>query len=315
MDNPRACLVMGICLEELKMKAKYITPAVAIFDENGKIDKEGNCKLLEHLIKGGIDGIVIMGSTGEFFNITIDEIKRYIDIAVECVNHRVEFYVGTSRMIASETIELANYALSKGADGVMIISPYYFPLTDESIEFYYDTVAKGINGKIFLYNYPAITKHEISSKVALSLAKKHPNIRGIKDTTPIIGHTRDLINAIMPEIPDFEIYNGFDESFGFVVQSGGTGVIGGLSNLCPEIFAKWVKAANEKDYDTCVECQKKINILMGLYGIGSPYIPIMKHALNLRGLGISEFVTTPFIKCTDEQDKKLRILMKKVGLM
>ncbi|MCI1930477.1 MAG: dihydrodipicolinate synthase family protein [Clostridia bacterium] len=297
------------------MRAKYITPVVAIFDENGKIDKEGNCKVLEHLIKGGMDGIVIMGSTGEFFSMTIDEIKRYIDIAAECINHRVEFYVGTSRMIASETIELGNYALSRGADGVMIISPYYFPLTDESVEFYYDTVASGINGKIFLYNYPAITKHEISPKVALSLARKHNNIRGIKDTNPLIGHTRDLMNALLPEFPDFEVYNGFDESFGFVVESGGTGAIGGLSNLWPELFAKWVKAANEKDYETFVECQKTTNVLMGLYTIGSPYIPIMKHALNLRGLGISEYVTTPFIKCTDEQDKKLRALMKKVGLL
>lgn len=297
------------------MKAKYITPAVAVFDENGKIDKEGNCKLIEHLIKGGINGIVIMGSTGEFFNMTIDEIKRYIDIACECVKHRVELYVGTSRMIAEETIELSNYALSKGADGVMIISPYYFPLTDESIELYYDTVAEKINGKIFIYNYPAITKHEISPKVALSLARKHKNIRGVKDTTPIIGHTRDLINTILPEIPDFEIYNGFDETFGFVVLSGGTGVIGGLSNLCPEVFAKWVKAANDKDFDVFAECQKKVDILMQLYGIGSPYIPIMKHALNIRGLDISEYVTTPFINCTDEQDKKLRTLMKEIDLI
>ena len=124
------------------MKARYLTPAVTIFDENGKVDKDGNIKLYDHLIKGGIDGIVIMGSTGEFFNMEICEIKRLIDIAAEFCKGKTKLYIGTSRMIAEETIELGNYALDKGADGVMIISPYYFRLTDDSIEKYYDIVAE-----------------------------------------------------------------------------------------------------------------------------------------------------------------------------
>jgi len=297
------------------MKAKYITPAVAVFDEKGKIDTDGNCRLFNHLIKGGISGIVILGSTGEFFNMPMAEIRKYIDLACRYIDHKTELYVGTSRMIPEETIELSNYALSKGADGVMIISPYYFPLTDESIELYYDTVAEKINGKVYLYNYPAITKHEISAKIALSLARKHKNICGVKDTTPIVGHTRELIKTILPEFPDFEIYNGFDEAFGFVTLSGGTGVIGGLSNLCPEIFAKWVKAFNEKDFDAFSQCQQTVNTLMEIYAIGSPYIPVMKRALNLRGLGISEFVTNPFIKCSPEQEIRLKEVMKNAGLL
>ena len=122
------------------MKAQYLTPAVTVFDNNGNVDAQGCCKLYDHLISGGIDGIVVMGSTGEFFEMTMDEIKRLIDISTQHCKGRTRLLIGTSRMIADETIELGNYAIEKGADGVMIISPYYFQLSDESIEYYYDLV-------------------------------------------------------------------------------------------------------------------------------------------------------------------------------
>ena len=174
------------------MKVKYITPVVTIFTENGGIDAEGNKKIYNRLIDGGVDGIVVMGSTGEFFAMTMEQIKKLIDISTACCAGRTELYIGTSRMIAEETIELGNYAIEKGADGVMIISPYYFQLPDESIERYYDIVAEGIKGDIFLYNYPDITGHSISAQTVLNLVKKHKNIVGIKDTVPMVSHIRSI---------------------------------------------------------------------------------------------------------------------------
>ena len=296
------------------MKARYLTPAVTIFDDKGNLDKVGNIKVYEHLIKGGIDAIVVMGSTGEFFNMTMEMVKELIDISTEYCRDKIKLYIGTSRMDAKETIELSNYALEKGADGVMVISPHYFKLPDASIEKYYDIVAKGVNGPLFLYNFPDITGHDLKPEITLNLLRKHKNIVGYKDTISLVSHTRDLINLISPEFPDFEVFSGYDECFAFVALSGGAGVIGGLSNLIPEVFAKWVKAVEEKDYDTVCECQKKVNIAMKIYAVGAPYIPIMKRAMNLRGLGISEYVTTPFVSCSDEQEKKLKEILIELNL-
>ena len=103
------------------MKAQYLTPAVTVFDNNGKVDEKGCCKLYDHLISGGIDGIVVMGSTGEFFEMTMDEIKRLIDISTSYCKGRTRLLIGTSRMIAEENHRQRN-AIEKGADGVMIIS-------------------------------------------------------------------------------------------------------------------------------------------------------------------------------------------------
>ncbi len=296
------------------MKARYLTPAVTIFDNNGKIDEHGNVRLYEHLIKGGIDGIVVMGSTGEFFNMKIEEIKRLIDISVQHCKGKTKIYIGCSRMIAEETIELGNYAISQGADGVMVISPYYFRLTDEDIERYYDIVANGIKGKIYLYNYPDITGHDLKPQTILNLIKKHDNIVGCKDTISLISHTRDIMNIVLPLYPNFEVYSGFDENFASVALGGGAGVIGGLSNLVPELFASFVKAVEEKNFDAMAKCQKKVNTAMKIYAIGSPYIPVMKRALNLRGLNLNEYVTPPFTAPNAKQEELLIEVMKELGV-
>lgn len=296
------------------MKARYLTPAVTIFDENGRLDKDGNKKLYDHLIKGGVDGIVVMGSTGEFFNMTMDEVKELIDISTEYCKGKISLYIGTSRMSTTETIELGNYALNKGADGVMVISPYYFKLTDDCIENFYDIVADGINGPMYLYNFPDITGHDLTPQITLNLLRKHKNIVGYKDTISLVAHTRDLINLILPEFPDFQIFSGYDENFAIVALGGGAGVIGGLSNLMPEVFAQWVQAVRDKDYDAISLCQKKVNIAMKIYAVGSPYIAIMKRALNLRGLGISEYMTAPFLNATDAQEEKLKEIIEELQL-
>lgn len=296
------------------MKARYLTPAVTIFDQNGRLDKDGNTRLYDHLIKGGVDGIVVMGSTGEFFNMTMDAVKELIDISTGHCNGKISLYIGTSRMSPQETIELGNYALNKGADGVMVISPYYFKLTADCIENYYDIVADGINGPVYLYNFPDITGHDLTPEITLNLLRKHKNIVGYKDTISLIAHTRDLMNLILPEFPNFEIFSGYDENFAAVALGGGAGVIGGLSNLMPEVFAQWVKAIENKDYDSISLCQKKVNVGMKIYAVGSPYIAIMKRALNLRGLGISEYMTDPFLNATAIQVEKLKQIMKELQL-
>ena len=297
------------------MKAQYLTPALTVFDDKGKVDKDGCCRLYEHLISGGIDGIVVMGSTGEFFEMEMAEIKTLIDISTEYCKGRTRLLIGTSRMIPEETIELGNYAVDKGADGVMIISPYYFQLSKESIEYYYDIVANGIKGDIYLYNYPDITGHELSSDIVLRLLRKHKNIKGIKDTTALISHTRDLINNILPEFPYFEIYNGFDENFAHVALSGGAGVIGGLSNLIPEIFSKWVRAVNEKDFNGICEGQRTVNRAMDIYSVNKPFIPTIKRALKIRGIDINEYVKPPFMSINERQEKFLKTIMKDIGLI
>ena len=113
-------------------KANFLTPVVTAFDANGNLDVQANKNVWDHLIKGGVDGLVIMGSTGEFFSMTTEQKKELIKLVVEHVNKRTKVYIGTSCMTVEDTVELSNFAIEAGADAVMIISPYYFALSDEN---------------------------------------------------------------------------------------------------------------------------------------------------------------------------------------
>ncbi|GAA6324905.1 dihydrodipicolinate synthase family protein [Fusobacterium ulcerans] len=296
-------------------KANFLTPVVTAFDENGNLDIQGNKNVWDHLIKGGVDGLVIMGSTGEFFSMTTEQKKELIKLVVEHVNKRTKVYIGTSCMTVEDTVELSNFAIETGADAVMIISPYYFALSNESVEFFYDKVAEAVKGDIYLYNFPDRTGHDLTPEVTLNLLRKHKNIVGFKDTVSEMGHTRKLMTTVLKEFPDFIVLSGFDENFVHNILCGGSGCIGGLSNLCPELFADWVKAINTKNMDEVARIQKIVDKLMDLYPIGTPFIPIMKKAMILHGVEMKEYCTKPFLPATEEQTEQIKAVMKDAGLL
>lgn len=296
-------------------KANFLTPVVTAFDKNGNLDIQGNKNVWDHLIKGGVDGLVIMGSTGEFFSMTTEQKKELIKLVVEHVNKRTKVYIGTSCMTVEDTVELSNFAIETGADAVMIISPYYFALSNESVEFFYDKVAEAVKGDIYLYNFPDRTGHDLTPEVTLNLLRKHKNIVGFKDTVSEMGHTRKLMTTVLKEFPDFIVLSGFDENFVHNILCGGSGCIGGLSNLCPELFADWVKAINAKNMDEVARIQKIVDKLMALYPIGTPFIPIMKKAMMIRGVEMQDYCTKPFLQATEKQTEQIKTVMKEAGLL
>ena len=135
------------------MNVQFLTPVVTIFQNDGvTIDWEANRRIHDFLIANGVDGLVLMGSTGEFFTMSLETQKAFVDFAAETLIGRTRVFIGASRMQLDETVELCNYAVSKGLEEVMIVSPYYFRLSDASIEEYYGQIASRTSAKIFLYN-------------------------------------------------------------------------------------------------------------------------------------------------------------------
>ncbi|MBU3113184.1 dihydrodipicolinate synthase family protein [Clostridium lacusfryxellense] len=297
------------------MTARFLTPVVTLFDEFGKLDIQSNKNVYDHLIKGGIDGIVVMGSTGEFFNMPMSQQKELIDLAVGYINKRTKVYIGTSCMSIEDTIEMANYAHNAGADAVMIISPYYFSLSDESIEYFYNTVAAATEANIYLYNFPDRTGYDLSKEITLRLVRKNKNIVGYKDTVMVMAHTRALISLIKSEFPNFDVLSGFDENLVHNILCGGGGCIGGLSNLAPEIFSGWIKAVNNKDFDKMAEYQKIVDKMMKLYDIGTPFIPIVKKAMMVRGIDVKDYCTKPFLQANEKQTEQIIAVMKEINLL
>jgi len=295
----------------MKQKINYITPAVTPLLPEGGVDLVSCEKLYNHLIEGGVDGILILGSIGEFFGLTQEQKKELIAFAVKCADKRVEVIVGTTSMIFDEIVELSNYALEAGADGVMVIPPYYFHFTDESVFQYYDEMAEKIHGRLYLYNFPDRTGYEISPAVVRALAEKHDNIVGIKDTIGGVDHTRELIKAVKDIRPDFLIYSGFDDNFAHNVLCGGNGCIAGISNLYPQLTSSWAKAAREGDFAKLQEVQQKIDKMMDIYGVGKPFVPFIKEAMAMKGIIAHATATKPMPVATEAQKAQLKSIMER----
>lgn len=295
--------------------AKYITPAVTPLNNDGTLDVEGAEKLYEHLITGGVNGILILGSIGEFFALSMKVKKQLISLAVKQVAHRVPLIVGTADMQVENVLTLSEFALSEGADAVIIVPPYYFWLNGDSIEAYYDMLASKIQGRLYIYNFPDRTGYQIPVDVIARLAQKHPNIVGCKDTISGMDHTRELIKAVKPLRPDFEVYSGFDDNFVHNALSGGDGCIGGMSNLAPELTSRWVQAVEEKDMECVSQIQQKIDRMMSIYSVGMPFVPYIKRAMELRGIGVQSHSTFPQPTVSTEADEKLTRILKGEGLL
>lgn len=295
--------------------ATYYAPAVTAFDADGELDLDGNVAAWEHILDGGIDGIAILGSTGEFFAMRMDQKRALVDLAVRHVAPRATLLVGTACARLDETIELSRYAHEAGAHGALVVSPYYFALEDAAIEAYYSAIAGAVEGDVYLYNFPARTGYDLGPEVTRRLLRRHRNIVGYKDTVVDLSHTRRLLTELLPEFPDFRVLAGFDENLHHVVTSGGAGAIGGLSNLYPEICAGYVRAVNSGDAAAIAAHQRVMDRLMGLYALGAPFFPLLKEGMIRRGVRLERHCTPPHQPATPAQVEGLAALMATVEAM
>ena len=270
--------------EDIFMNAAYLTPAITLFNEDGTLDLVSQERLFNNLIDQGVDGILVEGSSSEFFAMPMDQRREMAKFAIEKVNHRVKLIIGTSHMVADEIVSFSNFCLDAGADAVMILPPYYFHFDASALLQYYDRLAQQIHGNIYIYNFPDNTGYTIPAETVLALAKIHPNIVGMKDTISGMDHTRELIKVVKSHIPSFEIYSGFDDNFAHNILAG---------------IAKG---------------QQIIDRLMDLYTVRSPFLPVIKEACRLRGIAATSVGTFPMPNATVEDDAKILELLNREGV-
>lgn len=282
------------------MKAKIITPTVTIFDDKGKIDIEGNKLLIKHLIDNGVDGAVPLGSSGEFTAISLDEKKKLIKLYVDESKGRLDLIPGTNSLNFDECVDLSNYAISLGVKGVLILPPFYYGISQAEVFHYFDVLAQRVKGDIYIYNFPARTGFDMSADTTFSLAKKHKNIKGMKDSTANLTHTKEVILKVKDLRDDFEVYSGYDDHFVPNVIAGGNGCIAAISNFEPKLWSDWVAAINAGSFYDVKAIGNIIDRLMPLYSVEMNFSHIFKKFLIDDGLNISEYTIFPF----EELDNK-----------
>ncbi|SUT96160.1 dihydrodipicolinate synthase family protein [Actinobacillus lignieresii] len=287
------------------------SPVITIMTDEGKIDYPNMEKHINRLINAGLDGLLFFGSIGEFYSISLSEKKEFIDWVVKLVNKRTQVIIGVGDTSIDNVIELSQYSEKTGADAIIVISPYYFPLSNQAAIDYFGKIAESTSLPIMLYNFPERTNSDLNPDIVCELAKKYPNIAGIKDTVDNISHTRHLCQKIKPIRPDFGILSGFDEYYISNRISGGDGVLCGLTNVVPEEFVKLHKAFEEKDFITLEKVAKKISHMMQLYQITPLFTTGIKVAVKIvSGIDMSIYTKVPSVLLTQKQFDQIKIILE-----
>ncbi|MBR5508375.1 MAG: dihydrodipicolinate synthase family protein [Clostridia bacterium] len=290
--------------------AKIITPVVTILSKNEKPDYEGNKKVIDFLIKGGVDGILVLGSAGEFPNFSVSERLDFFKFYADYVNGRVELLAGTGCVNYEDTLYLSNAVYEMGYTP-MIIGPYYFGVDQEKLFVYYDRLAKELKGDFYLYNYPQRTGHSIEPETIKRLLENNTNVIGLKDSVSEPGHTNMVFRAV--EGHNFTVFSGYDDQFlSNIANNGGGGCIGAFSVIVPEIWSDLVRSANEGNFKKTQALFHLIQKLMPIYNLDTNCSLILKKLLVHRGVAVDDRAVFPFNQMSDEVFGKAKSILDEV---
>ncbi len=292
------------------MRLQGIVPPIATpLDSEERVDEPALKRLVQGLLSARVNGVFVLGSTGEFAHLTDKEKRRALEIVVSEVNKKVPVLAGVTETSTRRSLQWVKEAERSGADFLVAAPPFYYPLTEDELERHYRLLAEEAGLPVLLYHIPATTKVRFSLPLLERLAEV-PQIVGIKDSSGDLPFVFALIDALKQR--PFLVFQGHDALLAPALLYGADGGINSLSNLVPEWFVALYQAAQRKDVGEAFAWQQRLNALMKPLE-AFPFLPALKEALHLRW-GIPAMVTAPFAPLTEEQKSLLRAILIEAGV-
>ncbi len=278
--------------------------------ENLEVDYDKLAELLEDQIKNETDSIIITGTTGEASTLSEQEHLEVIRAAVSIVNKRIPVIAGTGSNCTKTAVDLSRQAQEAGADGLLVVTPYYNKATQKGLISHYTQIAKNVDIPIILYNVPGRTGCKIAADTAAVLARDVENIVGMKDAVGDISYTLRLMEQTQGE---FELYSGEDGQVIPLLACGGIGVISVLSNVAPKFMHDMVMNYLNGDQQEALKMQlKAIPMVDALFSEVNP-IPV-KAAMNLQGWKVGS-LRAPLSDMEPQNSEKLEKAMRDFGIL
>jgi len=254
-----------------------MTALVTPMDENGLVDKQGFANVIQDQLNNNIHSLLVLGGTGEYTALNMEQRKIAIDVAINVVNGKVPVVVGLLSPGLGDNIELGKYAKQAGADSVMVVTPFYVSPTKEGFIQYYEALDKALDIPIILYNIPYKTGISMPNDVVEKIVEKISNVVAMKVCSDNMGDVIELIQTVGDKI---SVLCGEDYRAVSSFIAGAPGAITASSNLIPDVWVKIYDLVQQKEYDEAVELHKKFFPLMkALYREGNP--GPLKAALNM----------------------------------
>ena len=283
-----------------KILFKGCATAIATpFNENG-VNLEEFKKLLEFQVKNNVDAIVVCGTTGESSTMTKEEKIETIKCAIETVQKRVPVIVGTGSNNTMQAVEMSKIAEDLGADGLLVVTPYYNKTTQKGLIEHYKIIANSVSLPIILYSVPSRTGVNIEPKTCLELSKIE-NIVAIKEASGNLSQVAQIACLCKDNL---YIYSGNDDQILPILSVGGIGVISVLSNIKPNYAHKMVQTFLDGNIEEAKKLQlNSIPLINALFSEVNP-IPV-KSALNMIGFNFG-IPRLPLISMSKEKEELLK---------
>ncbi len=278
--------------------------------ENGEVNYDKLGELLEEQIAGGTDAVIICGTTGEASTLSHEEHLDVVKYAIDKVAKRIPVIAGTGSNSTETAIYLSREAEKYGADGLLLVTPYYNKATQKGLKLHFSAIANAVKLPIILYNVPGRTGCNILPETAAWLAEHVENIVAIKEASGNISQVAKLMSLAGDKI---DLYSGNDDQIVPIMALGGKGVISVLSNVAPraahDIAASYLAGDVEK---SCRLQLEAIDLVGALFCEVNP-IPV-KTALNLMGREVGP-LRAPLCEMEEKNVERLRAAMERYGLL
>jgi len=292
----------------MQFKGAY-TALVTPF-KNGEIDEEAYRALINWQIEQGINGLVPCGTTGESATLSHDEHKRVVEICVDEVKGRVPVLAGAGSNNTAEAVLLTKYAKDAGADGALLITPYYNKPTQAGLLAHFKAIAKEVSIPMIVYNVPGRTGLNVLPETMAKLFKEIPDVVGCKEATADLKQVSEIYEYCGQ---DFQLLSGDDFTVLPLLAVGGCGVISVVSNIVPDKMAGMCKAYFEGDMKEAQKLHYEMAPLSRAMFLETNPIPV-KTSLSLMGKMDLE-LRLPLIEMSSDHKKQLAALLKEKGLV
>ena len=282
-----------------------ITP----MNEDGSVNYIKLEEILEEQIAGGTDCIIACGTTGEASTLTIEEHLDVIKRTIEIVNKRIPVIAGTGSNSTETAVEFSKEAQEYGADGVLVVSPYYTKATQKGLIQHFSAIANAIDIPVVLYNIPGRTGVNIEPETIAYLVNNVPNIVGVKEAS---GNFSNAIKTLRL-CPEIDMYSGNDDQVVPLMSIGAKGVISVLSNVAPRQTHDMCQAALDGDFVKARKMQiEALDVVENLFTEVNP-IPV-KAAMNLQGKNVGP-LRLPLTQMEKAHEDALAKAMKEYGIL
>lgn len=286
------------------------TALVTPFKKNGSLDEKALRRLVDFQMKGGVEALIPVGTTGESATLTYKEHYRVFDIVIEQANRKVKIFAGAGSNNTEEAIEQSKQARKAGADAALIVGPYYNKPTQEGYFQHYRAIAEAVDIPLIIYNVPGRTGGNIEAATTLRMAEEIPNIMAIKEAS---GNMAQIMEIARNRPQSLSLLSGDDALSLPIASVGGDGCISVVANEAPKDFSDMIRLCLKGQWEKALSLHNKLLPLMNINFVEANPIPV-KAALAMMGM-VEEVYRLPLVPLGEKNREKLKAILKGLGLV